>query len=181
MTIPARQTAFNAGEISPELYGEVSLDKYDAALTTARNFVINFRGGAISRGGLAAVGVCKQSPSSGNPPRSINFQFSNNQGYALELGDNYLRFVFQGGYILESPVAISGATQANPCQISVSGTPFADGDWIVFAGVGGMTQLNGLVAIAAGVAAGHFTLNDLSGNPIDSTAFGAYTSGGTAS
>ena len=40
-----------------------------------------------------------------------------------------------------------------------------------------MTQLNGLTAVVAIVAGTSLTLNDVYGNPIDLTAFGAYTSG----
>lgn len=142
---------------------------------------VNFRGGAFSRGGLAFVGRCKQTISGTGPPRPITFQFSITQGYVLEFGDNYLRFCYQGGYILEPPIAITGATQANPCVISVAGTPFANGDWVFITGVVGMTQLNGNTYIVAGVAAGHFSLHDLDGNNVNSSAFTAYTSGGTVS
>ena len=184
MTLPLVQTSFNAGEISPELYGEVDLKRFAAAATTMRNIFPLYRGGAMSRGGLALVGVSKQTTllqagSSTGPPRLINFQFSITQGYALEWGDNYLRFIFQGGYVLETGIAITGATQANPCVLSVSGTPFANGDWVFVSGVGGMTQLNGQTFIVAGVASGHFSLTDLNGANVDATAYGAYTSGGT--
>ncbi len=181
MSVPQIQGSFATGEISPELYGHVELEKLHVAATTLRNFVVNYRGGALSRGGLAYVGRCKQSVSGTGPPRPIPFQFSITQGIILEFGDEYLRFVYQGGYVLENPVSISGATQANPAQISVSGTPFANGDWLYAAGVGGMTQLNGNTYIAANVSSGHFTLEDLNGNAVNSTAFGAYTSGGTFS
>lgn len=177
MAASAIQSAFSAGEISPELYGEVSLAKYSSSLTTCRNAVVNFRGGALSRGGLAFVGRCKQSVSGTGPPRPVPFQFSNNQGYVLEFGDQYLRFVFQGGYVLETSISITGATQANPCQISAVNT-FANGDWVFIAGVGGMTQLNGETYIVAGASGTHFTLQDLNGVAINSTGFGAYTSGG---
>ncbi len=131
----------------------------------------------MSRAGLAFIGRCKQAVDV--PPRAIPFQFSNNQGYVLEFGHQYLRFVFQGGYVVETPVAISGATRANPCVISVTGTPFANGDWVFASGVGGMTQLNGNTYIVASVAAGHFSLHDLNGNPVDSSAYSPYTAGGT--
>ena len=178
MALPSIQTSFNSGEVSPELYGEIDLKKLVSAATTMRNFAVNYRGGAFSRAGLALVGRCKQ-PTSDAPPRGINFQFSITQGYVLEFGTSYLRFIFQGGYILESSVNITGATQANPCVVSVAGTPFANGDWVYIAGVGGMTQLNGNTYIVAGVASGHFSLEDLNGNAVDSTLFSAYTSGGT--
>lgn len=72
-------------------------------------------------------------------------------------------------------------------QFTVTTTPislvpfFNAGDWIEISGVGGMTQLNGLTAVIALVAGSSLTLNDVYGNPINSTAFGAYTSGGLAS
>jgi hypothetical protein len=177
MAIPLIQTALSAGEISPELYGEVTLNKYGNAATTIRNMVINYKGGAFSRGGFAFVGRCRQLPP--YPPRIIPFQFSITQGYILEFGDNYLRFVFQGGYVLESPVAASGATQADPCVISVTGTPFDNGDWVFASGFMGMTQLNGQTFQVAGATSGSLQLVDLYGVPLDSTSFGAYTSGGT--
>src|SRR5579863_276485 len=178
MSAPSITQSFNAGEISPELYGEVSLQKYGSAATTLRNVVVNYKGGAFSRAGTATVGRCKQSASGFAPPRPVPFQFSITQGYILEFGDNYLRFIFQGGYVVEAAVAITAATQANPCQISVSGTPYANGDWVFITGVAGMTQLNGQTFIVAGVGAGHFTLQDLNGNAIDATGYGAYTGGG---
>ena len=185
MALPLDQTAFAAGEISPELYGQVSLAKYNVAATTLRNMTVNYRGGAMSRAGLAFVGISKQTlalaaGTSTGPPRCIPFQFSITQGYALEFGDQYLRFIYQGGYVLETGVAITGATKASPCVISVTGTPYANGDWVYIAGVGGMTQLNGNTYIVAGAASGSFQLHDLQGNAVDSSAYGAYTSGGDA-
>jgi hypothetical protein len=185
MAVAQIQSSFAAGEISPELFGEVDLKKLGSAVTTGRNMFVCYRGGMLSRGGFALVGVCKQTlalaaGTSTGPPRNITFQFSNTQGYELEFGDNYLRFAYQGGYVVENPVAITGATQANPCVISVTGTPFANGDWVFASSVGGMTQLNGNTYIVAGAASGSFQLHDLQGNPVDATSFGAYTSGGSA-
>src|ERR1039458_5285232 len=127
----------NAGEISPELFGEVSLQKFSSALTTGRNGIVNYRGGFLSRGGLAFVGRCKQIPPI--PPRALHFQFSNNQGIVLEFGDQYVRFLYQGGYVLEPEIAITGVTNADPAVVSLSGAPFSDGDWVFASGVGGMT------------------------------------------
>lgn len=181
MTTTVMQTAFSAGEISPELYGEVDLAKTHSAATTLRNMIVNYRGGAMSRGGLALVGRCKQSVSGTGPPRPVPFVFSITQGITLEFGDQYLRFIFQGGYVLENPVSITGASKSNPCVIGVVGEPFANGDWVFGSGIGGMTELNGNTYIVAGVAPNTFTLEDLNGNPVDSSAFTAYTSGGSFS
>jgi hypothetical protein len=164
----------------------LDLKKYSAAATTLRNFQVNYRGGAMSRGGLALVGVSKQTTllqagTSTGPPRPVPFQFSITQGYILEFGDQYMRPIFQGGYVVENPVNITGAAQANPVVIDVVGTPFANGDWVAIASVGGMTQLNGNTYIIADVASGSFALHDLNGNPVDGTVFSAYVTGGTLS
>lgn len=186
MAIPLIQTSFSAGEISPELYGQVDLAKARVAATTLRNMTVNYKGGAFSRAGFAFVGVCKQSVklhlgTSTGPPRDIPFQFSITQGYQLEFGDNYLRFVFQGGYVVETPVGIVSISQANPGVVGVAGTPFANGDWVVISGAIGMTELNGGTYIVENVAAGSFTLTDLIGNPVNTTAFPAYAGGGQLS
>jgi hypothetical protein len=64
---------------------------------------------------------------------------------------------------------------------AVGGVPFNVGDWIAVSGVGGMTQVNGQTYVIAAVNGNAYTLNDVYGNNINSTAFGAYTSGGMAS
>lgn len=184
MAVASIQSSFSAGEVSPELYGEMDLKKISSACSTLRNAVVNYKGGIFSRGGLAYVGVSLQSTflrlgTSTGAPRPIPFQFSITQGYILEFGDNYLRFVFQGGYVLEDPVAITGVSNADPTAISVGGTPFNVGDWVFAAGIGGTTQLNGNTYVVASATAGSFTLNDLNGNPVDATHFGVYTSGGS--
>lgn len=69
---------------------------------------------------------------------------------------------------------ITGATQANPAQITSPAHNLQTGSIIVISGVGGMTQLNGNTYTITVVDANNFTLNG-----IDSTAFGAYTSGGS--
>lgn len=70
---------------------------------------------------------------------------------------------------------ISAATKANPCSLTVTGHGFSTGERITIAGVGGMTQLNGNSYTITVVDANTFTLNGT-----DSSAYGIYTSGGTA-
>src|SRR5579884_1885525 len=178
MPVPVIKTAFSSGEMAPSLYGSVDLAKYAAGLSTARNVFVNYRGGVLSRAGTAYVGRSLQTGLP-NPPRLIPFEFSLYQGYALEFGNRYMRVIFRGSYVTESAFAITGATQANPCQITASGNNFANGDWVFVGGVGGMVQLNGQTFIVANKSGSTFTLTDLDGNPINSTSYGAYTSGGT--
>jgi hypothetical protein len=68
---------------------------------------------------------------------------------------------------------ITNATQANPCQITSPGHSLITGTMIYIANVQGMTQLNAAIYTITVVDANNFTLNNT-----NSTAFGAYTTGG---
>ena len=68
---------------------------------------------------------------------------------------------------------ITGATQANPCQITSPGHSLISGTLIYIGNVKGMTQLNAALYTITVVDANNFTLNNT-----DSTGFSAYTSGG---
>lgn len=70
---------------------------------------------------------------------------------------------------------ITGATQANPCVITAANS-FSNGQKVFISGVVGMTELNGNVYTVANASGTDF---ELSGT--DSSAYTAYSSGGTAS
>jgi hypothetical protein len=94
-----------------------------------------------------------------------------------------------GGTPLPVTSPVTGATQANPCVVTLAttvvqssasrtGTPAQVGMTLSFASVGGMTQLNGNTYTVSAINVG--------GDPtkiainVDATGFSAYTSGGTA-
>lgn len=179
------QNSFAAGEFSPSLFGRTDLKKYHSAASTYRNMFTNYRGGAASRAGYAYVGTCLQTAinranATDYPPRDIPFQFNILQGYALEFGDQYMRIKTNGGYVVEQSNAITNVTKANPGVLTYTNTHYtlSNGDWVFINGLGGMTQLNGLVWIVAGVSGSTFHLIDMFGNVVDTTNFTAYTSGG---
>lgn len=68
---------------------------------------------------------------------------------------------------------ITGASKANPCVILDTAHGRTTGQRVSIAGVGGMTQLNGLTFTVTVITPDAFSIG------IDSTAFGTYTSGGT--
>lgn len=187
MSFTSIQNSFVAGELSPSLFGRTDLAKYKLGCSTLRNFFVNYQGGASSRAGYQFVGMCKQgAPNSGGvgsidiPPRDIRFQFSINQGFALEFGELYMRIKSNGAYIVESGKMITAATNANPLVITSSAHGFSNGDWVYISGVGGMTQLNGITWIVTNVTTNTFHLTDLFGAAVNSTAYGVFTSGGSA-
>lgn len=76
--------------------------------------------------------------------------------------------------------SISGATQAAQCEITTSSNhPFEDGDTVEIYSVGGMTELNGNSYTVEDTGADTFKIKDTTtGAYINSSAYGAYTSGG---
>lgn len=73
-----------------------------------------------------------------------------------------------------SAKAITGLTQANPGVVTATAHGFATGDKIKLASVGGMTQVNNLYFTITVLTADTFSIG------VDTTAYTAYTSGGTA-
>jgi hypothetical protein len=179
MTISLIQPSFASGELSPSLYGRVDLAKYRTGAATMRNMFVNYRGGAASRAGTHFIGVSEQA-GTGLPPRLIPFVFNSTQSYALEFGNLYMRVIANGAYVVEASKTITGASKANPCQITSNSHGFSNGDAVYITGISGMTQLNGQTFIVANSAANTFTLtNPVGGGNIDSTSYTAYASGGT--
>ena len=180
MSFSIIQNAFIAGELSPSVFGRTDLAKSHLGASTMRNFFVGYRGGAYSRPGLASVGMCKQSGSA-VPPRDITFQFNNQQGFALEFGEKYMRVKSNGAYVTEAAKNVAGATTNNPGVFTVTSHGWSNGDWVYASGLLGMTQLNGLTWIVQNVTTNTFTLTDLFGNAVNTFIMPAYTSGGTFS
>lgn len=70
---------------------------------------------------------------------------------------------------------ITGATQANPCVLTIVGHGYTTGQVTMITGVGGMPQLNDKLYKLTVIDADTFSLDG-----VNSTAFGAYTSGGSS-
>jgi hypothetical protein len=173
--------SFASGELAPALWGRTDLNKFQSGCSVARNVFVRYQGGVASRAGLAFVGQCKQ-PATAAPPRIVRFAFSIFQNYILEFGDQYMRVVANGAYVTETAFAVTGVSNADPGVVTIPGNNFADGDWIYFSGfpAASMYQLNAITAVVASVAGSAVTLNDTFGNPLDTTFFNPYTTGGTA-
>ncbi len=171
------QPSFNSGEWSPHLYGRVDLSKFRQGAKLLRNFFVDYRGGASTRVGTKYL---LKGYKDTHAIRMIPFQSSFTLGFALEFGEDYVRFYQNGAPVLETGLNITGATQASPCVLTVTNTyTTGDVDWIYVSGVTGMTQLNGRYFIVHARDATHVTLYDLFGNPVDATGYSAYVAGGT--
>lgn len=177
MAQPFIQASFNKGEWAPTLNARVDLAGYRAGAALLENFFVDYRGGASSRTGTKYI---LQAYKSENPVRLIPFQASFTVGYVLEFGELYMRPFYNGAPILQTGIAVTGATQANPCVITITQS-WSVGDWIYISGIGGMTELNGQYFRINARNGTTVTLGDLNGDNIDSLAYGAFSGNGTAS
>ena len=170
-------TSFVAGEISPRLEGRVDLEKYRSGAAELLNMVVHPHGGASRRPGTEYIGEIKSSSVKG---RLIPFEFKTSDTYILEFGDQTMRVVRNGEYVLDAAKNITAITKANPGVVTSAGHGLSNGDEIFISSVGGMTELNTRNYRLANVTTDTFTLTDLFGAAIDTTNFTTYTSGGTA-
>jgi len=175
------QRSFAGGEITPAVYGRVDLVKYQTGAKTMLNFLVYKHGGAANRPGTTFVGEINSSETGA---RLIPFVFNSDQTYVLEFGNYYIRVVKNGNQVLLTAQNITGVTNANPCVVTYAGADnYADSDEVYITGIaGGLgTYLNNrnFKVRNPNNGANTFELEYMNGTAVDSTAFGAYSSGGT--
>lgn len=166
------QTSFNAGILSPSMYGRVDFDRFSKGCRILKNFIVHSHGGVSKRPGMQ---YCERCFDHTKKSRLIEFEFSTIQAYAMEFsGAGRVQFFMDGGQI-QAVRTVTGATQTNPVVVTSTDHGFFDGQTVEFADVEGMTELNGNSYTVANA-----TANTVELAGVDGTGFGAYTSGGTA-
>jgi len=88
--------SFSSGELSPRLMGRTDSPKYASGCEKMENFIALPHGGAKRRGGTRFINEVKDSTKT---TRLIPFEFSVDQTYVLEFGNNYIRFYTNGGQV----------------------------------------------------------------------------------
>ncbi len=111
--------SFNAGELSPQLEGRTDIAKYYSGNRTLENFLVFSYGGATRRPGTRFIAAAKNSDEAA---RLIPFEFSTEQAYMLEFGDEYIRFYRDGGQIQNdvgtAPYEISTPYDTDPDPVT---------------------------------------------------------------
>jgi hypothetical protein len=103
----ALQASFAGGEVSPDIYGRTDLAKYSVAAKTMKNFYPHFFGGASNRPGTMFVTEVKDSS---KKVKLLPFQFSVEQAYIIEAGENYFRYIKDGGQIINGSTIVETTT-----------------------------------------------------------------------
>lgn len=105
------QTSFNAGELSPRLYGQVNFNKYVNGVETAENVVCLPHGPIKRRNGSKYIANAKDSSTN---VRLIKFQFDkDDDAFILEFGNQYIRFFRNGGQIYDDLAITNGTFDAD--------------------------------------------------------------------
>jgi hypothetical protein len=165
--------AYVAGEIAPTFFGRSDLEKFDLAMSLVDNWFVDYRGGLVSRPGTYMREYIYRDDL---PTKEVEFKFNSDIAnvYLLLFGHQYIRFVQDGGYLLEAGKAIVSLTLANPGVIEVTAHGFASTNWVKVTGV---PELVGRTLQITVTDANHFSIQDPFGVNIDTTAFAAFVSG----
>jgi hypothetical protein len=168
---------FNGGEVGPLLSGRVDFEKYGSSCYKMERFIPTVQGPAKRSPGTRFVLPTKYQDKVSYLKR---FEFSFDQAYILEFGDQYVRFYTDRGVVLGDILDITNITNASPGVLTYSGTDPANGDWFYVTGVEGMTQINNRYVQVSNVNTGAntFSLKDWFGNAIDTTSYSAYVFNG---
>ena len=152
-------TNFTKGEISPELYARIDTDQYGAAAKKVRNFIIQRYGGLAFRPGFRLVGEVDVGAVA-TSHRYIPFQFNIEQSYVMVYDNLGMRFLANGGMVVEADYQITAITKAASAQITIAFHALNVGDRIYLSDIVGMTEMNGKhVVVASVIDANNFTVS----------------------
>lgn len=170
MTYRAALLNFSKGEISPELEARFDLSAYQVGLRTALNVKIRRTGGVSKRMGTRFVAEALSTTA-----RLFPFQFSDEQGYALENGQAYMRPLALGGAVLEEGLKIISITKGATTLLEVNHHDYSVGDLVYLrsddAETFGMAEiLDRWLTILTVPDSSHFTVNY---DSTDATDFGS--------
>lgn len=168
---------FSGGEVSSGILSRNDIPLYNKIVRRMENFIAEPLGPARYRPGS----VLSHHTRGHNPAVFIEFQFSDQQSYLIEVTEGYFRFFKDNAVILDStPHTITAISKANPASVTSNAHGRVAGEEVYIDDVVGMTEVNGKFFTIRSATTNAFTLEDEFGNAIDSTGYTTYVSGGTA-
>ena len=124
-------TSFVSGELGSKLDGRTDFAKYQSGAKQLQNFLVHPQGSATRRVGTQFIEEVKDSS---KKTRLVPFEFSTEQTYILEFGDQYIRFFKDKGQITESNKTITAITAANPAVVTSNSHGYSNGDFVIISG-----------------------------------------------
>jgi hypothetical protein len=164
--------SFAGGEVTPELFGRPDLLKFQTGLALCRNMITLPHGPAVSRRGTQFI---REAGDSTHRVRLIPFVVSDDVSYILEFGEEYIRFHSLGGTVLEDTTlqacVSSFPTSVGITTFEVTAHGYTDGTQVVPSGFTEsevpISNFNGVTHICRDVTTDTFTLERLTGEPLD--------------
>jgi len=137
---------------------------------------VDYRSGASTRAGTEFIRPAVQNQ---GPVRLVRFQQSVSVTYALEFGNFYLRFISNGGSVVEPAFGISGISRGTSTIFSAPGQNFTAGNLVFVAGTVGTPQADGRYFIVGNSVGATFeALDPITGGSVNSSSWGAWQGGG---
>ena len=166
------------------MHGRISdFDKMKSAVATSLNGIPLIEGGWTRRPG---TGYCDETRFSLKQSRIVRFKYSTSTSYAIEFGDQYVRFKKNRAPVYDLTLTITGISNGFPGVVTYTGTDPGESEDVDISGVVGMTPLNGRRFRVTNVNAGANTfqlyeVDSVGGHtPVNTNDFGTYVSGGQA-
>ena len=173
------QTSFNSGIFSELGIGRVDLSRYKSSAGVMKNFIPLILGPVVKRSGTKFIAPVKHHD---RYTLLMEFEPSVTKSFMLEIGHQYIRvFNGDGSQVMNAGLAITGISNAVGGVVQMVGHGLSTGQDIVINDVQGMTEVNGRRFYVNVLDADSFQLRNYFDNPLDTTSYGAYTSGGTIS
>lgn len=105
--------AFNAGEVSPDLWGRDDIPKVNQGCIVSDNWILTVQGAAYYRGGMLYSHATKNNTKT----LTLDFSYNDNDCYTMEFGHKYVRFYRNQKLLTDS--------SGNPLELT---TPYELGD-----------------------------------------------------
>lgn len=168
---------FSEGEISYKMRGRADAPVFKSVVEWLQNFIVYPQGPVAYRFGTQYVHNTRRN----NVAVLLPFFFNDIQAYLLEFTEGFIRFYKSTGIITEPGVTITGITQSNPGTVTAPAHGYSDGDEVFINGTVGMIEVDGRSYVVSNSTTNDFDLTDDFGDPVDTTGYSAYISGGETS
>lgn len=171
--------AFVSGELSPTLFGRSDLEKYDLGMERISNWFVDYRGGLSTRPGIV---LCGEALYPDTPSKFFKFIFGPQleNTYLVIFEENTIKFMQDGGYVLETAKVVTGLTKANPGVVTAVAHGYTANQLVYLSDVNGMDQVNDRLFRVGTTTADTFQLKKIDGTNVNTTGYDTYTSGGFA-
>ena len=170
----AFQGNFNAGIIGPGMYSRTDLGKYQVGVKDAINVLVRPEGGLFNRAGTKIATGYDNSTVDGQQ-RLIPFDLSDTARFMLEFGDQVMRVMFDGAYVLDSAIGgkeVTSITAANPAVFvldALDAAEFTVGHLAYFLDPNGTSVFHGQTVEITAISGTDITFKIVGGVTVDTS------------